>query len=87
MNKLTLQIYQRICLIICELTLDILVCTFPMIGRQIVDQWSQRTTHEHGTYWFYSLPLPIQQTSVDAPSAYRRAGTIQTRETSGQLQK
>lgn len=58
-----------------------------MIGRQIVDQWSQRTTQEHGTYWFYSLPLPLQQTAVDAPSAYRRARTLQARETSGQLQK
>lgn len=87
LSNSTLQIYHRICLIICELTLDILVCTFPMIGRQIVDQWSRRTTLEHGTYWFYSLPLPWQQTSVDVLSAYRRAGTMQTRETSGQLHK
>lgn len=36
---------SNICFIICELTLDISTCTFPMIGRQHPDQWPQRTKY------------------------------------------
>lgn len=67
--------------------MDILVGSVSMIGRQIVDQWSQRVRTRLVVYWWRWLPLPSEQATVDAPLADRRASPRYARETRDQLQK
>lgn len=81
MTKLRPQISVRNIVIICGLTLDNLLCTFPMIGREIqTNRRPMAETHYTSYWWLHEipigrrwrpLPLPVEHASVDAPSTYR----------------